>query len=535
LLQNSILVNKTVKKVKNKSQDKKERLMDDKVTGPILNALYDRIRRDEVNRSWAIQGGTVHALNKDALSELVKQDPTFEYLFSATNLTPIAGELCYVEEPHTPHNTITNTKSIVLKAENMAEKIRTLIGKPIHITAGFTGHSEDDEDGGEKYTTVGVVLGAYYSEGENGKTIQYVGGLHELDFPSEVGAIVSSDSGLGNSYEALAPKSGIKETKDSVIIDDYEFTGLAILRKDMAAFPETGVRLIAVKQKTDETVPAEKWSASFMNDLPDSAFLLVRKPVKDKQKDRALPIRSKSGKLDKGQVVIALAQIDQVKGFSREDIAVAKKRLIGSAKELGISVSEKNSGGNTNMSEEAKVLAGKVTELETALAEKDTKIEALDAQVIELTEKSSKFEELEATITELKANAEKGEDGEKSEIEVLQSKVSDLETELTASTEAKDTAEGELADVKAQTTASEEWEKIKDKYPEDSKESVVAALIASQKGQPLTAEHISALTSKKPEGLKMGKSTIKSGEQTPEDKEKMRARFGIKKVRGGDE
>ena len=512
--------------------------MDDKVTGPILNALYDRIRRDEVNRSWAIQGGSLHALNKDALSELVKQDPTFEYLFSATNLTPIAGELCYIEAPHTPHNTITNTKPIVLKAENMAEKIRTLIGKPIHITAtGFTGHSDDDEDGGEHYTTIGVVLGAYYSEGENGKTIQYVGGLHELDFPNEVGAIVSSDSGLGNSYEALVPKSGIKETKDSVIIDDYEFTGLAILRKDMAAFPETGVRLIAVKQKTDETVPAEKWSASFMNDLPDSAFLLVRKPVKDKQKDRALPIKSKSGKLDKGQVVIALSQIDQVKGFSREDIAVAKKRLIGSAKELGISVSEKNSGGNTNMSEEAKVLEAQATELETAVAEKDTKIEALTTQMTELTKRVTTYQELETTVSDLQAKIKEleGEEGDKTEVETLQSRVSDLETELTASTEAKDTAEGELADVKAQTTASEEWEKIKDKYPENSKDAVVAALIASQKGQPLTAEHISALTSKKPEGLKMGKSTIKSGEQTPEDKEKMRARFGIKKVRGGDE
>ena len=123
--------------------------MDDKVTGPILNALYDRIRRGEVNRSWAIQGGTVHALNSDSLSEFIKQDPTLEYLFSAANLTPIAGELCYVEEPHTPQNNISSTKPIVLKAGNMAEKIRTLIGKPIHITAGFTGHSEEDEDGGE--------------------------------------------------------------------------------------------------------------------------------------------------------------------------------------------------------------------------------------------------------------------------------------------------------------------------------------------------------------------------------------------------
>lgn len=322
--------------VSRKQKKSNERLMDDRHIGPKLDALYDNLKRKEMATNYAIQGGTIRALSQDDFGEYVKREPQLQYLFGATNLTPVEGILTFVEEPHTPQNNITNSKPIILRSVGMSDKIKTLIGKPIHISEGFMAHSDVDEYGLEIFTTIGVVLGAYYTEDANNKTIRYIGGLHELDFPNEVETIKKGE--LGNSYEALAPVSAIRETKDSVILDDYVFTGVGILRKDMAAFPQTGVRLVAMKQK-DETVD------------------------------------------DK---------------LGAEDILAAL------AKKLGINISGEKLGGKDNMSEELKVLQAEKTELEKVVAAKDTEIGTLSQQVAEsktATEAlQAKVDELQATI-----------------------------------------------------------------------------------------------------------------------------------------
>ena len=517
-----------------KKKRKVERLYDYPHIGPKLDAMYDTIRRQELAGIYALQGGTVRALDQKRFGEYVKRDPNLQYLFGATNLTPIEGVLGFVEEPHTPSNTITNTKPIILRSSNMGEKIKTLIGKPIHISEGFEGHYDYDENGNESYTTIGVVLGAYYSEDQGKKTIRYIGGLHELDFPDEVKQVVEDDGVLGNSYETLAPVSAIRETKNAVIIDDYDFTGLAILRKDMAAFPETGVRLIAVKQKKDETVKAEKWSTAYINSLPDSAFLLVHRPVKNKAKDRALPVYDKNGKLDADHVRNALARINQVKGFSKEEVAKAKKKLIRLAKKLGISVSATNSGGKDNMSEDIKVLQEKVEEFERIVSEKDSKIEALSQQVEELKEAKEEVTSLKAELDTLREKIEEDDDAEDDdEVAVLQSELEKIKSELSEATEAKKSLEQEIADMKAEKAAAEQWEEIKDSYEEDAKEAVIAALKKSELSIPLDAKDVAALTSKKEDGLIRGQNISTGGELSEEEKAKMRARYGIRSTKGG--
>jgi len=93
----------------------------------------------------------------------------------------------------------------------------------------------------------------------------------------------------------------------------------------------------------DKNSEFAKWTTKYKNSLPDSSFLLVRRPVRDKGGDRALPIRDANGKISRSHVQNALARINQVKSFSSENITTAKARLLRIAKKLGMKTESKHS------------------------------------------------------------------------------------------------------------------------------------------------------------------------------------------------
>jgi hypothetical protein len=88
-----------------------------------------------------------------------------------------------------------------------------------------------------------------------------------------------------------------------------------------------------------------KWTAKYKNSLPDSSFLLVRRPVKDKSGDRALPIKDASGKISRSHVRNALARVNKVKEFSSDNTKGAAAKLKRIAKKLGMEVKQKKSEG----------------------------------------------------------------------------------------------------------------------------------------------------------------------------------------------
>ena len=82
-------------------------------------------------------------------------------------------------------------------------------------------------------------------------------------------------------------------------------------------------------------VEEEVWNQAYINSLPDAAFALVKRPVKEKAADRALPHHSKgvtsatdNKSVDKPHLANALSRANQVKGFS----AGAKARAVGHLK-----------------------------------------------------------------------------------------------------------------------------------------------------------------------------------------------------------
>jgi len=66
----------------------------------------------------------------------------------------------------------------------------------------------------------------------------------------------------------------------------------------------------------DNTAEFTEWSATKKTVLPDSAFLLTRRPIFDKNKDRQFPIRDSQGRISLSHVRDALARIEKLKGFS---------------------------------------------------------------------------------------------------------------------------------------------------------------------------------------------------------------------------
>lgn len=91
-------------------------------------------------------------------------------------------------------------------------------------------------------------------------------------------------------------------------------------------------KLIGYIESNFPEVTEAKWTQAYINSLPDSSFLLVRHPVKDKAKDRALPVKDSDGKVDAAHLRNALARINQVQGFSAAQKATAQRKAQALAK-----------------------------------------------------------------------------------------------------------------------------------------------------------------------------------------------------------
>jgi len=120
-----------------------------------------------------------------------------------------------------------------------------------------------------------------------------------------------------------------------------------------------------------------EWDPAYINDLPDSAFAVIDKGgEKDEQGKtvprslRHLPHHNKAGEVDQTHVAAALqalkgARTGEIPPYADE----AKGHLCGHAKELGMASEVCGLEPKQAESEEIKTLKGKISELETKLAE----------------------------------------------------------------------------------------------------------------------------------------------------------------------
>jgi hypothetical protein len=142
----------------------------------------------------------------------------------------------------------------------------------------------------------------------------------------------------GGKFVAATPS----DPKQQLMSEEYGFTQLSkytqkvILRSLIESFEMPGY-----------DVQLAKWKSSSVNDLPDSAFLIIL-PGGKKDKEgktvprskRLLPYKNASGQIDKAHVRNAMARINQTHApASMKKTALAK--LIRVAKALGMDVQER--------------------------------------------------------------------------------------------------------------------------------------------------------------------------------------------------
>ena len=201
-------------------------------------------------------------------------------------------------------------------------------------------------------------------------------------------------------------KDGEIVQEESINITDEDIDNIDI-KEDIASDDDYGV------DEEGESFAQEdfaKWSAKYKNSLPDSSFLLVKRPVRDKNRDRALPIKDSSGKFSRSHVQNALSRIDQVKDFSSDSITTAKKRLTRISNKLGVQIESKHSEDNVMKIEDLKKidlskLTGEGSELfKEALEQIGTIEKARDEAVSKLSAAEKLNEKYVAEAKESKIN-----------------------------------------------------------------------------------------------------------------------------------
>jgi uncharacterized protein YdaT len=225
----------------------------------------------------------------------------------------------------------------------------------------------------------------------------------EVDSLSSTDEILQWSDKLSVSIESNGSKKGTKLSVDGKAIKDpteisFSMWGDSItVRYSLKKTSENGVT------KT-ETYEYRNPSFYSQKDLPDSAFALVKNPIRDKSRDRVLQYKDASGKLDPALIRNAMASIDEIEGFSSESIDKAKTLLSTACKIAGKEGEEKMS--EQKMTQEESILLKEAMEKEVKMAEdikaRDAEIAKLSEAVKESNESVKKFK-VEKEVAELKA------------------------------------------------------------------------------------------------------------------------------------
>jgi hypothetical protein len=149
------------------------------------------------------------------------------------------------------------------------------------------------------------------------------------------------------------------DTKDTEYPTSLHYRALALLTRDdepgdpqTRIFKESATRTVfekisipKVKTLQESTIQEATWSASMVDQLPDSSFAVIQ-PGGHKDEEgktvprslRHLPYRDANGKPDAAHVRNALARLSQTQ-VSPQLKAAARTKLVAAAKELGIKTS----------------------------------------------------------------------------------------------------------------------------------------------------------------------------------------------------
>jgi len=114
--------------------------------------------------------------------------------------------------------------------------LQTVLMTPIHITGDREHHFEEDGTA----IAIGHVVATKVKKIKGTNYLRIAGFLYDKDYPTEIAEIERWKKELGASFEVY-PKKVSQYDKGVVSIDEFEFSGSAILKKTAAAYPTAQV------------------------------------------------------------------------------------------------------------------------------------------------------------------------------------------------------------------------------------------------------------------------------------------------------
>jgi len=416
-----------------------------------------------------------------------------DFVQSRPNLKIIEADLFFVGEEFCPKVSLDEAKGshFILPRDAVERNLRQLKNMPIHVNATLTGHA-DNENGEDKFNPIGVIIGQRLVEGKDGVSGRILGGLWEANHPEVVDKISKNKMELGSSMELKFSKEGLVQRgeEDIFVINDFTFTGAAILAKEKCAFPKTQ---LLVAERYVASAEAQKGENSV--DKGDNI-----------KGDLKMLIEIKSDGTREGTVVtIDGSVIANLKNFIFSLSPEEYQKEYGNKNEAGISCSygvvdessedgvKKSAQYSLSAEGEVKVFSQKAEggekRMKTIMGitlEKDTY--TLDEVAVILTGISTAAEKSAADKTAIESlQAEK--DTIKAEKDALLVKVETLEAE-------KETAEKTRVEALAGEKGVAFWVENEKMYAESAKDEVIAIATKIELGTA-TAEEMKKIVSLK--------------------------------------
>lgn len=159
-----------------------------------------------------------------------------------SNKHPFSGILCRIDEPSDGAPNGSNGKQVILPKDVAETAIPTLLGMAVDMKDDFTGHDPQQK--------IGIITEAKI----DGNALVIGGFFYAEDFPEAVAKLVELKDDMGFSYEALVRLNSMQD--DPLKITFCEFTGAAVLFKDLAAYKTTALAAQAEDNEMNEELKA---------------------------------------------------------------------------------------------------------------------------------------------------------------------------------------------------------------------------------------------------------------------------------------
>ncbi|MFA6006068.1 MAG: hypothetical protein WC775_06345 [Patescibacteria group bacterium] len=431
------------------------------------------------------------------------------------NCKIIEGRLFAADLPFCPSTDgITEGYYFIVPKETVEASLWQLTNMPVHVNSELSGHAEKTDEG-KKYTSVGTILGAKMTDVDGETWVDVLCGLWENDYPEEVASISSKKDELGMSIEMFFEPETIEAVDFNMLkVGEAAFKGLAILQKARAAFPQTQ---LLVASKSENKKPIEKQVDKSVYNIEGAENMDINIKSDGTVKGTVLTVDGKDAK-NISSMSFSFYQGELKPYFTYSLIEQEKDGwVIGKNYRLSAEgLVEIKADGNTAVVPEPEPQTAKTRGGESVMEYKGIE---LSKETYTPREIVDMFKSLDAEDSQKKVLAEKDSKIASLEAEIVAFKEKDVAAQKTKDDEAKIEAK------KTAVVEAEKWfEANKDSYLPDNKEDVVGIRAKVELGTATKDEILKLAELKK----KAGEISADGGDSVEERNKKLDNLFGIK-------